>query len=283
MKKRVIYLMVGLVFLCANLCLTLGNDSFQVISDVAYKKQGQTDYEKERCKLDLYLPSGQKNFATLLWFHGGSLEKGDKAGDIAALGAKRLAGDGIAVVPVNYRLSPKVSYPAYIDDAAASFAWVYKNIKKHGGDPKNVFISGHSAGGYLVAMLAMDPRYLKKYGLELDAIAGVIPVSGQMITHATVRKERGISGTTPIIDEAAPSYHARSDTPPFLAIFGSNDLPARAAENTYFTAAMKAAGHKEIKHLEVEGRNHGTIANKLPEKDDRVALAIKVFVKKYRR
>ena len=283
MKKRFIYLMFGLVFLCTNLCLTLGNDSFQVISDVAYKKQGKTDYEKERCKLDLYLPSGQKDFATLLWFHGGSLEKGDKAGDIAALGAKRLAGDGIAVVPVNYRLSPKVNYPAYIDDAAASFAWVYKNIKKHGGDPKNVFISGHSAGGYLVAMLAMDPRYLKKYGLELDAIAGVIPVSGQMITHATVRKERGVSGTTPIIDEAAPSYHARKDTPPFLAIFGSNDLPARAAENMYFTAAMKAAGHKEIKHLEVEGRNHGTIANKLPEKDDRVALAITAFVKKYRR
>lgn len=283
MRKRVTHLMFGLVFLCTNLCLTLGSEPIQVISDVTYKEQGETDYEKERCKLDLYLPAGQKNFATLLWFHGGSLEKGDKGGDIAVLGAKRLAGDGIAVIPVNYRLSPKVSYPAYIDDAAASFAWVYKNIKAHGGDPKNVFISGHSAGGYLVAMLALDPRYLKKYGLEVDAIAGVIPVSGQMITHATVRKERGISGTTPIIDEAAPSYHARKDTPPFLAIFGSNDLPARAAENIYFTAAMKAAGHQTIKHFEVEGRNHGTIANKLPEKDDLVALAIQAFVTKNRR
>ena len=105
---------------------------------------------------------------------------------------RRFAAEGIAVAVVNYRLSPKIGYPAYVDDTAASFAWVYKNIKAHGGDPDSVFISGHSAGGYLAAMAALDPRYLKEYRLGLDAVAGAIPVSGQMITHATVRKERRI-------------------------------------------------------------------------------------------
>ena len=283
MTTRRITLMFGLVFLFTNLCLTCGAESIEVISDIAYKKVGSTGYEKERCKLDLYLPQGRDNLATVLWFHGGSLEKGDKSGDVAVGVGRRFAAEGIAVAVVNYRLSPKIGYPAYVDDTAASFAWVYKNIKAHGGDPDSVFISGHSAGGYLAAMAALDPRYLKEYRLGLDAVAGAIPVSGQMITHATVRKERRIPATRPIIDEAAPGYHVRKDAPPFLNISGSNDLPARAAENLYFVDAMKAAGHGEVEYLEVEGRTHSTIANKIPQADDLVAKAIGAFIQKHRR
>lgn len=73
-----------------------------------------------------------------------------------------------------------------------------------------------------------------------------------MITHSTVRKERGIPRTRPIIDEAAPAYNARAEASPFLNIVGSQDLPARAAENRYFVAAMKAAGHRDVTYLEVE-------------------------------
>ncbi|MCZ6795476.1 MAG: alpha/beta hydrolase fold domain-containing protein [Planctomycetota bacterium] len=251
----------------------------RVLRDISYTgERAETAYEKERCKLDLYLPAKPAGCATLLWFHGGGLRGGDKAGEMAVRIAQRFARDGVAVAAVNYRLHPKVTFPAYVEDAASAFRWIRQNIAKHGGSPAKIFISGHSAGGYLTAMLGLDPRYLRRHGLGTEAIAGLIPVSGQMVTHSTVRAERGIPPTTPVIDAAAPSYHVRPGTPPFLNICGGEDLPARAAENIYFVAAMKAAGNERVRYLEVAGRDHGTIASRIPEASDVVAAAILKFV-----
>jgi acetyl esterase/lipase len=253
-------------------------DSVQVVPDLAYKPDGTTEYERERCKLDLYLPRARQGFATIVWFHGGSLRSGDKRGDIAVGFAKRFAEDGIAVASVNYRLSPRVTFPAYVEDAAAAVAFVRRQIGSHGGSVDRVFVSGHSAGGYLTSMVGMDARYLEQHTLQADAIAGFMPVSGQMITHSTVRGERGIEPTQPVIDQAAPAFHARPDAPPFLCIVGNEDLPARAEENRYFVAALKAAGHQAVTYLEFEGRNHATIANRMNRPDDDVARALKRFI-----
>ena len=113
---------------------------------------------------------------------------------------------GLAVVAVNYRLSPKVKSPAYIEDAAAAVAWTFQNIEKYGGSPKRIFVSGHSAGGYLTSMVGLDKRWLKPHGIDANEIAGLIPYSGHTITHFTVRAERGIDGKQPIIDDLAPCF-----------------------------------------------------------------------------
>jgi acetyl esterase/lipase len=105
-----------------------------------------SDYEKERCKLDIYVPENIDGFTTVVWFHGGGLTAGEKSIP------ERLKNHKLAVVAVNYRLSPKVKSPAFIDDAAAAVAWVFKNIKKYGGDPKKIILAGHSAGGYLISL-----------------------------------------------------------------------------------------------------------------------------------
>jgi acetyl esterase/lipase len=257
-------------------------DAPRVLKDVAYKPNAGTDYERERCKLDLYLPQGGKGFATIVWFHGGGLQNGDKQTEIAVNLAERFAKDGVAVASVNYRLSPKAKYPAYIDDAAAAIAFVLDNIEKHGGSAKRVFVSGHSAGGYLTAMVGLDGQHLKKYGHVPADLAGLMPIAGQMITHSTVREERDIPRTRPLIDEAAPLFHIAQDAPPTLAIAGSNDLPARAEENRYFVAAMKAAGHKDVTYFEVAGRDHGTIASRTGEADDEVAAAMLAMIKRLR-
>jgi acetyl esterase/lipase len=116
------------------------------LADLPYRSEvGMDEYSTERCKLDLYLPDGKKDFPTVIWFHGGGLENGDKS-SARKLG-RVLAEDGIALASVNYRFSPKVKFPAYIEDAAASAAWVLKQIAEHGGDRSRVCISGHSAGG----------------------------------------------------------------------------------------------------------------------------------------
>ena len=130
----------------------------------------------------------------IVWFHGGGLTGGSKSstGDVAL--ARRFVEKGIAVAQVEYRFSPKVKYPTYLQDAAKAVSWIVAEAPTRGLNPKAIFVGGHSAGGYISAMLALDERLLKGAGVAPGAVAGFIPVSGQMMTHFTVRSERGQLG-----------------------------------------------------------------------------------------
>lgn len=235
---------------------------YELIENIPYYDSTiqETDaYLQERCKLDLYQPSA-KGFPTLIWFHGGGLTGGNK--HIPA-GLKE---QGIAVVTVNYRLYPKIKAPTYIEDAAAAVAWTFKNIESYGGDPDQIFISGHSAGGYLASMVGLDKGWLEQHGIDANQIAGLLPLSGHTITHFTVRKERGIDGTQPIIDELAPLYHVRADAPPLLLITGDRELEllGRYEENAYMMRMMKVAGHQHTRLLELDGYGHNMVAPAVP-------------------
>jgi acetyl esterase/lipase len=259
--------------------ITAETNEVRVLKDLAYcAHEGASAYEQERCKLDLYVPSSRTHFATLLWFHGGGLKEGDKAQSSNPRLAESLAAQGVAVAMANYRLSPKATYPAYIDDAASSFAWLKTNVTHHGGNPSRLFVGGHSAGAYLALMLSLDGRFLKAHGLDTSAIKGVVPVSGQTMTHYTIREERGLDKNVIIADAAAPIHQVRADAPPMLIMWADNDLPARAEENLYLVAALKAAGHKAVFHQQIANRDHNTIAQKIIETDDPVARAILQFM-----
>lgn len=209
-------------------------------------------YLKERCVLDVYYPKNSKGFATVIWFHGGGLTSGEKELPEA------LKNQGIAVISVNYRLGPKVVAPKYIEDAAAATAWVFKNISTFGGDISLIFVSGHSAGGYLATMIGLDKKWLNAQGIDANKIAGLIPFSGQAITHFLVRKERGIPETQPVIDEYAPLFHVRADAPPLLLITGDRELEllGRYEENAYLMRMMKIVGNKNTKLYELDGFGH---------------------------
>ncbi|WP_338645623.1 alpha/beta hydrolase [Flavobacterium sp. KS-LB2] len=209
-------------------------------------------YIKERCVLDVYYPKNSPGFATVIWFHGGGLTGGNKELP------EGLKNQGIAVISVNYRLGPKVSSPKYIEDAAAAVAWVFKNITGFGGDESLIFVSGHSAGGYLASMVGLDKKWLNTQGIDANKIAGLIPLSGQAITHFLVRKERGIADTQPVIDDLAPLFHVRADAPPLLLITGDRELEmlGRYEENAYLMRMMKIAGHQNTKLYELDGFGH---------------------------
>ena len=215
-----------------------------------------TDYMKERCRLDVYHPVDKEDYPTIVWFHGGGL-KGGRRFIPEALKEKN-----VAVVAVNYRLHPNVKSPAYIEDAAAAVAWVIKNIAKYGGSPRRLFVSGHSAGGYLTSMIGLDKRWLKKHGADPDQLAGLIPFSGHTITHFTVRAERGIDGKQPVIDDMAPLFHVRKDCPPLLLITGDRklELLGRYEENAYLWRMMQVVGHPDTTIMELDGYNHGQMA-----------------------
>jgi acetyl esterase/lipase len=250
-----------------------------IIKNLDYKSGANLgEYEKERCKLDLYLPRGKTEFPTLLWFHGGALQTGSKDDAFNARIGQSLAEAGIAVAMANYRLSPKAKYPAYIEDAAAAFAWVRAHIAAHGGNPRKIFVGGHSAGGYLTFMVGLDSHYLRQQGLETTAIAGLVPISGQTMTHYTVREERGLNKETIIADEAAPVHYLRKDAPPMLVLFAEHDMPARVEENQYLVAALKAKGDPRVLEQMIAGRDHGSIAGNIPKAGDPAAKAIIDFI-----
>ncbi len=244
------------VLICLFVKVYGQDNAYKLITDLPYyEKQAnlKDPYIQERCVLDIFYPADKKGYATIVWFHGGGLTSGNKSIP------ERLKNQGMAVVAVNYRFYPKVKAPTYIDDAAASVAWVFENIKNYGGDPSLIFISGHSAGGYLASMVGLDKSYLAKHSIDANKIAGLIPFSGHTITHFTVREEMGIDGKQPIVDKYAPLFHVRADAPPLLLITGDREreMLGRYEENAYFYRMMKVAGHKETQLFEMDGYGHG--------------------------
>lgn len=221
------------------------------------EEEKQDDYMAERCKLDIYYPQKIKNFTTVVWFHGGGITSGEK------FIPEKLKAQGIAVVAVNYRLNPRVNCPAYIEDAAAAVAWTFNHIAEFGGDPAKIVVSGHSAGGYLASMVGLDKSWLAKYDIDANRIAMLIPFSGHCITHMTIRKERGIPDTQPIIDEFAPLFFVRADAPPLILITGDREreMLGRYEENAYMMRMMKVAGHEKTKLYELDSFDHGGMAS----------------------
>ena len=246
-----------LSFILLLIGLTLqAQETYKTVKDISYIPAGETDgYRKERCKLDVYYPVGKKGFPTIVWFHGGGLEGGGKHVP------EMFMNQGFAVVAVNYRLSPKAQNPAYTEDAAAAVAWAYKHIEEYGGSPRRVFVTGHSAGGYLTLMVGLDKSYLQGYGVDADSIAAYLPISGQTVTHFTIRKERSLPEGIPVIDQYAPCNKARKDTPPFVLITGDRNLEMadRYEENALLASVLKNIGNKKVSLYELQGFDHGQV------------------------
>jgi acetyl esterase/lipase len=261
-------------------------NKYTVKENLPYKSGSNlSNYEKERCLLDLYIPKGRVDFPVIVWFHGGSLERCSKDDDFTREMAGHFAQRGVAVAVVNYRLSPNANYPSYIEDASTSVAWVVRHIDDYDGNSNAVFIAGHSAGGYLTYMLGMDRKYLKAVDVGIDQIAGLIPIGGQTFTHYTIRKERGIPNpeTTPVIDEASPCYHAKASGPPVLAICGDGDTLDRIEENKYLLALLRRTGYTNTEYREMKDRTHWDLILKIPTHNDPVSDAVLDFVAEHSR
>jgi len=252
MKKLILLLLITTSFLVS------AQQQYAIEKDIRYYADAVNKSDKyidSQCTLDIYYPKNSKNFATIIWFHGGGLTGGSKEIPNALLEK------GFAIIGVGYRLSPKVKAAACIDDAAAAIAWSFQHIADYGGTADMIFLSGHSAGGYLTMMVGLDKKYLAKYNIDANTIAGNIPLSGQTITHFTIRKEMGIKETQPLIDEYAPLYFVRPDASPLLLITGDPEMEllGRYEENAYMSRMMKLAGHKRTTLYKLEGFTHGSM------------------------
>jgi len=132
-----------------------------------------------RQRLDIYTPSAAApaaGFPVVVFFYGGSWNRGERA-DYKFVG-EALASKGILTLVADYRLYPEVRYPDFLTDCAQALAYGLREAKALGGDPKRVFVMGHSAGGYNAAMLALDGRWLQATGHSTRELAGFIGLAG---------------------------------------------------------------------------------------------------------
>lgn len=247
MKKiflTVVALLLGLQAFCAP-----ADYSFK--RDIAYKTGDA--YTNSMCLLDVAYVPGAADRPVIVWFHGGGLSGGHRDMPQAFL-----AKDYV-VVDVEYRLAPKVSVPEILEDAAAAVAWVCSNIGSYGGSRRKIYLSGHSAGGYIVDMLCLNKKLLEPYGIDSDSFAAIVPYSGQTVTHYTHRRSQGIDPLTPTVDELAPLYHVRPGVPPFLVLSADREqeLYGRYEEQAYFVRMLKLHGNEDIRLLEFDGYDHG--------------------------
>jgi acetyl esterase/lipase len=257
---------------------------FEVRKELNLAYYDGPDADPVKHKLDLYLPKDQKDFPVIFFAHGGAWRHGDKSSFLGFYGtlASSLARHGIGVVVPNYRLSPGVTHPEHIKDIARAFAWTHGNIGKYGGKVDEIFVSGHSAGGHLVALLATDESYLKAHGLTLKAIRGAIPLSGVFCIDETGHVYDSMFGSDAHARrDASPVCHACDGAPPFLIIYADSDLTMCAKEPAEaFCAALKDH-HAQVRSMEVKDRNHVTLLMKAASDADPVNQAIRDFVAKH--
>lgn len=132
-----------------------------------------------RQQLDVYRPTQPApsgGWPVVVFFYGGSWNTGQRA-DYAFVG-EALASRGMLALVADYRLYPQVRYPDFLRDCAAALAWGLDQAAALGGNPKQVYVMGHSAGAYNAAMLALDSRWLAPTGHTPRELAGFIGLAG---------------------------------------------------------------------------------------------------------
>jgi acetyl esterase/lipase len=145
-------------------------------------------------------------------------------------------------VVADYRLYPKVRWPAFVEDAAGAVALLHKDIARYGGDPGRIFVSGHSAGAYNAVMLALDPRYLKAVGGDFSWIRGVIGIAGPYdflpLKDADLIDIFGGENNREIL----PIVHVNGPRPPMLLLHGTADTTVGPQNARSLAKVLQAHG-----------------------------------------
>ena len=238
---------------------TVPIDTYRNIASLPYGDQ-------PRQKLDVYLPPqpvadkalGAGGAPLVLFFYGGSWSSGNR--DDYRFVGEALASRGIVTIVADYRLSPDVRYPVFLQDSALAMRWAVDNAQKYGADPSRIFVMGHSAGAYNSAMLALDKRWLGAVRLSPARLAGWIGLAGPYdfmpITDRLMQVAFEWPNTPP---DSQPLFHASSASPPALLLAPEHDSVVNSQRSTLGMAQrLKSSGVRVESEL-YDTVNHVTI------------------------
>jgi acetyl esterase/lipase len=237
----------------------------RLVPETGYRLEAGIPYGAgTRQKLDVYRPAVRvKSKAVIVFLYGGRWRKGERR-NYRFVG-QMLASRGYLVVIPDYRLYPEVTFPGFVEDAAAAIAWVYREIATRGGDPGRIVVAGHSAGAHSAALVALDRTYLKRAGVPHSALAGWIGLAGPYAFDPLK-----FSNTRPIFATARPPASARPITfvhagaPPALLIHGDQDWTVSDKNSVELARLLRKAGGK-VRYVSVADTGHGGLLLGLAE------------------
>lgn len=253
-RNAMIVGMTALSILLAG-CQSMGLAVLNAAAPQVTDEPGLAFGEGERRRMDLYAPRRAVDDAKplIVFWYGGSWQMGDRA-DYRFVGAA-LAGRGAVVVVPDYRLYPQVRFPDFLRDAAAAVAAAQREAVRYGGDPRHTVLGGHSAGAYIAAMLAIEPRYLREAGVDPASIAGFFGLSGPYDIEPNTGALRAIFDAVakPSEYRVTPQVHALS--PPALLVHGEHDQTVDIFHTRKLADALREQGVAVELHL-IPGRRH---------------------------
>lgn len=196
--------------------------------------------EHPRQAMDVYVPRRRPAGALplLLFFYGGNWAAGMRQG--YGFAGRALASRGFAVAIPDYRLVPQFRFPAFVEDGAAALRRMRALAPGFGADPDRVVLVGHSAGAYIAAMLALDPRWLGEDRAALRGFAGLagpydfLPLD-TAATRVAFGKAEDLASTQPV-------NFVSAEAPPALLLHGREDHTVSPKHSRTLAARLEAAG-----------------------------------------
>ena len=237
--------------------------------DVSYGEMGRRNQLDVWRRADLPLDG---KAPVLVQVHGGAWITGNKEQQGAALMA-HLAERGWVCVAVNYRLSPKATWPDHIVDVKRALAWVKEHIAEYGGDPDFVAITGGSAGGHLSSLAALTPNVAAfQPGFE-DAdttVQAAVPFYGvydftnrdgtsradmeDMLARMVFKSK--LADSRDVWEQASSMSWVGPDAPPFFVIHGTNDSLAPVEQARSFSHMLREASNEPVVYAELPRAQH---------------------------
>jgi acetyl esterase/lipase len=208
----------------------------------------------------------------LLQVPGGAWVTGKKEGQAHPL-MSDLAERGWVCVTMNYRLSPRATWPDHIVDVKRAIGWIKASIAEHGGDPNFLVITGGSAGGHLSALAALspnDPAFQPGFEDVDTSVQAAVPMYGPYDV-ADVRgtgnnpfvpwwekriMKRALSADDPAWHAASPVARVGEHAPPFFVIHGRNDTMVSVEQARYFVDRLRAVSRQPVAYAELPGAQH---------------------------
>jgi acetyl esterase/lipase len=211
----------------------------------------------------------------LVSIHGGAWMIGDKRQQGIPL-MHELVQRGWVCVAINYRLSPRATWPDHIVDCKRAVAWVRQHIAEYGGDPGFIAVTGGSAGGHLASLLALTPNEPEwQPGFEdLDtSVAACLPFYG--VYDLTGHPDRSGAYGRGLVDllerrvmkvrqaddperfeQASPDRRVTSSAPPMFVFQGANDTLVPPAVARHFVDELRRTSAAPVAYVELPSAQH---------------------------